>query len=52
MELSDSNGSERNEEQVSKNTNSNSNCVSVTVTGPNEVTGPRVIKFGYKEFTV
>ena len=37
-------------EQMSQNTNSNS--ASVTVTGPNGVTGPRVIKFAYKEFTV
>ena len=50
MESSDSNESERDEEQMSQNTNSNS--VSVTVTGPTGVTGPRVIKSGYKEFTV
>src|SRR6218665_720857 len=42
--------SERDEEQKSQNTNSNS--ASVTVTGPTGVTGPRVIKFGYTEFTV
>ena len=35
---------------MSQNTNSNS--ASVTVTGPTGVTGPRVIKLGYKEFTV
>ena len=52
MESSDSNESERDEEQMSQNTNSNSNSASVTVTGPTGVTGPRVIKFGYKEFTV
>ena len=52
MESSDSNESERDEEEMSQNTNSNSNSVSVTVTGPSGVTGPRVIKFGYKEFTV
>ena len=34
------------------NTNSNSNSASVTVTGPTRFTGPSVIKFGYKEFTV
>ena len=50
MESSDSNESERDEEQMSQNTNSNS--ASVTVTGPTGVTGPRVKKFGYKEFTV
>ena len=50
MESSDSNESESNEEQMSQNTNSNS--ASVTVTGPTGVTGPYVIKFGYKEFTV
>src|SRR6218665_1415671 len=52
MEPSDSNESERDKEQVPQNTNSNSNSASVTVTGPTGVTGPRVIKFGYKEFTV
>ena len=50
MQSSDSN--ERDEEQMSQNTNSNGNSASVTVTGPNGVTGPRVIKFGYKEFPV
>ena len=50
MESSDSNESERDEEQMSQNTNSSSNSASVT--GPTGVTGPRVIKFGYKEFTV
>ena len=35
---------------MSQNTNSNSNSAPVTVTGPTGVTGPRVIKFGYKEF--
>ena len=54
MESSDSNESERDEEQMSQNTNSNifSNSASVTVTGLTGVTGPRVIKFGYKKFTV
>ena len=52
MESSDSNESERDEEQMSQNTNSNSNSASVTVTGPTGVTGPRTIKFGYREFTV
>ena len=56
MESSDSNESERDEEQMSQNTNNNnnnnSNSASVTVTGPTGVTGPRVLKFGYKEFTV
>ena len=37
---------------MSQNTNRNNNSASVTVTGPTGVTGPRVIKFGYKEFTV
>ena len=50
MESSDSNESDRDEEQMSQNTNSNS--ASVIVAGPTGVTGPRVIKFGYKEFTV
>ena len=52
MESSDSKESERDEEHMSQNTNSNS--ASVTVAGPTGVTGPRVIKFGYrpKEFTV
>ena len=50
MESSDLNQSERDEEQMSQNDNSNS--ASVTVTGPTGVTGPRVTKFGYKEFTV
>ena len=35
---------------MSQNTNSNSNSASVTVKGPTGVTGPRVVKFGYKEF--
>ena len=48
MESSDSNGVERNEEQMSQDTNSNSNSASVTVTGLTGVTGLRVIKFGYK----
>ena len=56
MESSDSNESERDEEQMSENTNSNSNSrpnsALVTVTRPTGVNGPRVIKFGYKEFTV
>ena len=50
MESSDSNESDRDEEQMSQNTNSNS--ASVIVAGPTGVTGPRVIKFGYKEFTL
>ena len=54
MESSDSNESERDEEQMSQSTNSNSNSasVTVTVTWPTGVTGPHVIKFEYKEFTV
>ena len=32
--------------------NTNSNTASVIVVGPTGITGPRVIKFGYKEFTV
>ena len=40
----------RDEEQMSQNTNSNS--ASVIVAGFTGVTGPRVIKFGYKEFPV
>jgi len=48
MESSDSNESD--EEQMSQNTNSNS--ASVIVAGPTGVTGSRVIKFGYKEFSV
>jgi len=47
MESSDSNESDRDEEQVSQDSNS----ASVTVE-PTGVTGPRVIKLGYKEFTV
>ena len=35
---------------MSQNTNSNS--ASVIVAGPTGVTGPHVIKFGYKEFPV
>ena len=50
MESSDSNESDRDEEQMSQNTNTSS--TSVIVAGPSGVTGPRVIKFGYKEFTV
>jgi len=50
MESSYSNESDRDEEQMSQNTNSNS--ASVIVSGPTGVTGPHVIKFGYKEFTV
>ena len=41
---------ERDEEQMSQNTNSNS--ASVIVAGPTGVTGPRVTKFGCKEFPV
>ena len=48
MESSDSNESDRDEEQMSQNTNSNS----ASVIGPAGVTGSRVIKFGYKEFPV
>jgi len=48
MESSDSTESERDEEQMSQNTNSNN----ATVTGLAGVTGPSVIKFKYKEFTV
>ena len=50
MESSDSNESDRDEEQMSQNTNSNN--ASVIVAGPTGVTGPRVIKLGYKEFTM
>ena len=49
MESSDSNEGKRDEKNVAK---TNSNSASVTVTGPTGVTEPRVIKFGYKEFTV
>ena len=47
MESSDSDESDRDEVQASQDSNSAS--VTVELTG---VTGPRVIKFGYKEFTV
>ena len=50
MESNDSNESDRDEEQMSQNTNSNS--ASVIVAGPTGVTGSRVKKFGYKEFPV
>ena len=50
MKSSDSDESDRDEEQISQNTNSNG--ASVIVSGPTGVIGPRVIKFGYKEFTV
>ena len=46
MESSDSDESDRDEVQAQ-----DSNSASVTVE-PTGVTGPRVIKFGYKEFTV
>ena len=46
MESSDSNESERDEEQMSRNSNS------ASVTGSTGIPGPRVIKFKYKEFTV
>jgi len=46
----DSNESERDEKQMSQNTNSNS--ASVIVAGLTGVAGPCVIKFGYKEFPV
>ena len=52
MESNDSSENERDEEQMSQHTNSNSNSASVVVTGPTGVTRSRVIKFGYKEFTV
>ena len=42
MESSDSNESDRDEEQISQNTNSDS--ASVIVAGPTGVTGPHVIK--------
>ena len=48
MESSDSNESDRDEEQMSENTNSKS--ASVIVAGPTGVTGSRGIKLGYKEF--
>ena len=50
MESTDSNESDRDEEQMSQNTNSNS--ASVIVAGLTGVTGSCVIKFGYKEFPV
>ena len=50
MESSDSNESDSDEEQMLQNKNSNS--ASVIVAGPTGVTGPRVIKFGYKELPV
>ena len=50
MESSDSNESDRDEGQISQNTNNNS--ASVIVAGPTGVTGSRGIKFGYKEFPV
>ena len=50
MESSDSNEIDRDEEQMSQNTNSNG--ASVIVAGPTGVTGSGVIKFGYKEFPV
>ena len=49
MESSDSNESDRDEEQISQNTN---NSASVIVAGQTGVTGSGVIKFGYKEFPV
>ena len=53
MESSDSNESDRDEEQMSQKTNSNSAPVIVAgAPGPTGVTGSRVIKFGYKEFPV
>jgi len=51
MESNDSSENERDEEQMSQHTSSNSNSASVTVTGPIGVTGPRVIKFEYKDLT-
>ena len=51
MESIDLNESERDENQMSQNTNSNS-CRSTVTVEPTGVTRPRVIKFGYKEFTV
>jgi len=50
MQLSDSNESDRDEEQMSQNTNSNRALV--IVAGTTLVIGSRVIKFGYKEFPV
>ena len=44
MESSDSNESDRDEEQMSQNTNSNNASIIVA--------GSRVIKFEYKEFSV
>ena len=46
MASSDLNESDRDEEQMSQNTNSNS--ASVILAGPTGVTEPRVIKFAYK----
>ena len=45
MESSDSNESDRDEEQMSQNTNSNN--ASVIAAAPTGVTGPLAIKFGY-----
>ena len=42
--------SDRDEEQMSQNTNSNN--ASAIVAEPTGVTGSRVITFGYKEFPV
>ena len=50
MDSSDSNESDRDEEQLSQNINGKS--APVIVAGPTGVTGPRVIKFGYIEFPV
>ena len=50
MKLSESNESDRDEEQMSQNTNSNS--ASVIVEWLTGVTGSCVTKFGYKEFPV
>ena len=48
--MTKNNENDRDEEQMSQNTNSNN--ASVVVAGPTGVTGSRAIKFGYKEFPV
>ena len=52
MESSDSNDIDRDEEQMSQNTNSRPNSALVIVAGPTDVTGSRAIKLEYKEFPV
>jgi len=52
MKLSESNESDRDEEQISQNFNSNSALVIVAEPTVGLDTGSRVIKFGYEEFPV